>query len=168
MSENRVIGIDNQLPWRLPADLGWFKKNTLNKPVVMGRKTWESLPFRPLPQRLNFIITRDKNYQPVNAKGNEIIEVRLVNSVAEAITAAKNDGYQELMFIGGAMLYEEILPRADRLYLTLVKDEFEGDAWFPQIDLSQWRESYHQENKADEQNQHQYCFSIYDRIQFND
>lgn len=168
MAENRVIGINNQLPWRLPADLDWFKKNTLNKPVVMGRKTWESLPFRPLPQRPNFIVTRDKSYLPVDSRGNRVEEVILVNSADEAVHVAREHAFDELMFIGGAMLYEQVLHRADRLYLTRVKGEIEGDAWFPEIDFSQWRESYHQDNEADENNQHHYCFSIYDRVQLND
>lgn len=165
MTENRVIGINNQLPWRLPADLAWFKKSTLNKPLVMGRKTWESLPFRPLPGRTNIIVSRDKNYRPINLKGNEQKDVILVDSVEKAITVARDKGYQELMFIGGAMLYEQVLPRADRLYLTLIKGDFEGDARFPEIDFSQWRESYHQDNEADDKNQYNYSFTLYERIE---
>jgi dihydrofolate reductase len=163
MAEDRVIGINNELPWRLPADLGWFKQNTLNKPVVMGRKTWESLPTRPLPGRTNLIVTRDKTYQPRNTK-NEAVQALLVGSVDEAIAYAQSESVQELMFIGGAMLYEQVLKRANTLYLTLVSGEFEGDAWFPEIDFSQWRETYRQENEPDEKNSHHYSFCIYERI----
>lgn len=163
MAENRVIGINNQLPWKLPADLAWFKKNTLNKPVVMGRKTWESLPFRPLPGRDNIIITRNNLYQARNKK-NEIIDNAIVCcSVEEAIHFAMEQSYEELMFIGGATLYEQVLEQADCLYLTLVKGQFEADAWFPEIDFSQWRETYRQDNKPDDYNPHHYRFSIYQR-----
>lgn len=167
MSEDRVIGINNQLPWHLPADLGWFKKNTLNKPVVMGRKTWESLPFRPLPKRPNVIVTRDKDYQAVNSKGEPVADAILVGSVDEAIALAKEKNFSELMFIGGAMLYKQVLNRVDNLYLTLVKGEFEGDAWFPEIDFSQWQETFHQDNEPDEKNSHHYSFCIYQRKELN-
>ena len=163
MAENRIIGINNQLPWHLPADLGWFKKNTLNKPVVMGRKTWESLPFRPLPGRANVIVTRDKDYQPLNKNGELVMDAFLVASVDEAIELAQQKEFSELMFIGGAMLYEQVLSRVDCLYLTLVKGEFEGDAWFPEIDFSQWRETFHQDNEPDDKNPHHYSFCIFQR-----
>jgi dihydrofolate reductase len=163
MSEERVIGIDNQLPWHLPADLGWFKQNTLNKPVVMGRKTWESLPFRPLPGRANVIVTRDKSYQPLNKKGEPVSDAILVGSVDEAIEVAKKKQFSELMFIGGAMLYEQVLEQVDCLYLTWVQGEFKGDAWFPEIDFSQWQETFRQDNEPDEKNSHHYSFCIYQR-----
>ena len=163
MADNRVIGINNQLPWRLPADLGWFKKNTLNKPVVMGRKTWESLPVRPLPGRPNIILTRDARYQPASTQGKDVKDVILVDSIDNAVSAAEAEGYQELMFIGGATLYAQVLPRADRLYLTLVQGEFAGDAWFPEIDFTQWHESYHQNNQPDDKNKYYYRFIIYER-----
>lgn len=163
MAENRVIGINNQLPWHIPADLGWFKKNTLNKPVVMGRKTWESLPFRPLPGRVNMIVSRNSNYQPVNTKGEAVTAALLVASVDEAIELAKKEDFSELMFIGGATLYEQVLPRVDRLYLTMVQGEFDGDAWFPEVDMANWQETFRQDNEADEKNPHRYSFCIYQR-----
>ena len=163
MAENRVIGINNQLPWRLPADLGWFKQNTMNKPIVMGRKTWESLPFRPLPGRVNIIVSRDKNYQPLNKKNELVSDVIVVVSVDDAIQKAQQKNLSELMFIGGAMLYEQVLDKVDSLYLTLVKGNFDGDAWFPEIDFSQWQESFHQDNQPDEKNPHHYSFIIYQR-----
>ncbi|MCW8929445.1 MAG: type 3 dihydrofolate reductase [Gammaproteobacteria bacterium] len=164
MAEDRVIGIDNKLPWNLPADLAWFKKNTLNKPIVMGRKTWESLPFKPLPGRDNIIITRDKSYQATN-KQNEVISSAIIcQSIDEAIEYAKKEKHEELMFIGGATLYEQVLERTDCLYLTKVKGQFEGDAWFPEIDYSCWQEDFFQDNEPDEKNKHFYRFSIYNRI----
>jgi len=163
MAENRVIGFNNQLPWHIPADLGWFKKNTLNKPVVMGRKTWESLPFRPLPGRANIIVTRDGNYQPENKKGDAVTDAIVVASVEEAIKVAEQQEFSELMFIGGAMLYQQVLSQADCLYLTLVQGEFNGDAWFPEVDMSQWQETFRQDNEPDEKNPHHYSFCIYQR-----
>lgn len=163
MSEDRVIGIDNQLPWKLPADLAWFKKNTLHKPIVMGRKTWESLPFRPLPGRDNIIISRDKGYQARNKKNAVVEQAIICSSIDEAIAYASQQKHEELMFIGGATLYEQVLEKADKVYLTLVRGEFKGDAWFPQIDFTQWQEIYSQDNIPDENNPHYYRFSIYER-----
>ena len=165
MAEDRVIGIDNKLPWKLPADLAWFKKNTLNKPIVMGRKTWESLPFKPLPGRDNIIISRDKHYQAKNKKNEILTNVIICTSIDEAIDYAEQKGHQELMCIGGAMLYKQVLKKAHRLYLTLVKGQFNGDAWFPEIDFSHWQQSYTQEHKPDKDNPHYYRFSILDKKQ---
>ncbi len=164
MSENRVNGINNQLPWRLPADLGWFKKNTLNKPIVMGRKTWESLPFRPLPGRVNIIVSRDTHYQALNKKGDRVNDAIIVTSVDEAINRANQDGLSELMFIGGAMLYRQVLDKVDCLYLTLVKGDFAGDAWFPELNWSQWQKSFRQYNDEDVKNLQYYSFRIFIRF----
>lgn len=164
MSENRVIGINNQLPWKLPADLAWFKQNTLNKPVVMGRKTWESLPFRPLPGRLNIVITRDSHYALCNKKAEPIRDnVAIAATVEQAIELAESQNYGELMFIGGASLYEQVLGRVDCLYLTLVHENIQGDAWFPELDLQTWQEVFSESHKADEKNPHHYSFHIYCR-----
>ncbi len=164
MAEDRVIGIDNKLPWKLPADLAWFKKNTLNKPIVMGRKTWESLPFKPLPGRDNIIITRDKTYQAKNRKNELITDAIICASVDEAINYANKKGHEELMFIGGAMLYTQVLERADCLYLTLVKGRFAGDAWFPEINFSHWQERFSEDHEPDNDNPHHYRFSIYHHL----
>ena len=164
MAENRVIGINNKLPWHLPADLAWFKQNTLNKPIVMGRKTWESLPFRPLPGRVNIIVSRNADYQPLNTKNKIVEEALVVDSVNSAIKKAESENLSELVFIGGAMLYEQVLNKVDTLYLTLVKEDFDGDAWFPEIDFTQWQESFHQDNEPDEKNPHHYSFKIYQRL----
>lgn len=152
VARNGVIGIDNRLPWRLPADLKHFKALTLGHTVIMGRKTWESLPekFRPLPGRRNLVITRDANYR---AKGATV-----VLSLPDAIAAAESD---EAFIIGGAELYATALPVADCLQLTEIDADFDGDTWFPAIDPNHWRETarekHHDESGFD------YAFVKYQR-----
>jgi dihydrofolate reductase len=152
MAENRVIGRNNQLPWRIPADLRHFKALTLGKPVIMGRKTYESIG-RPLPGRDNIVISADSGYQ---AEGCQV-----VHSVEQALEAAGS--CEEAMIIGGANLYRQTLENADRLYLTLVKAEPEGDTWFPEIELQQWREIERQAHTADENNEYDYDFVVLER-----
>lgn len=153
MAENRVIGINNSLPWKLSADMKWFRQNTLGKPIIMGRKTFESFGSKPLPQRQNIIITQNFNYAADN--------VTITTSIDEALTKAGE--VAEVMIIGGASLYQQTLPRADRLYMTLVHCDVEGDAWFPQFDISQWREIQRTEFQADEKNEYAYSFVILER-----
>lgn len=153
MDNNRLIGKDNALPWKVPADLQFFKKVTMFKPIIMGRKTFESIG-RPLPGRRNIIITRDQEF---TAEGCE-----LVYSPAMAIEAVQD--VEEAMIIGGANIYQQFLEKADRLYLTKVLGEFEGDAWFPEIDFSQWGLTEKQDHKADEKNECDYSFQTFDRI----
>ena len=121
MADKRVIGHDNRLPWHLPADLKHFKATTMGKPIIMGRKTWESIG-RPLPGRTNIVVTRDPRY---TADGCVV-----VHSIDAALQACS--GNEEVMVIGGAEFYRQVLPEASTLYLTLVHDEFEGDALFPE------------------------------------
>ncbi len=154
MNDERVIGIENRLPWKLPNDMKWFRQQTLGKPIIMGRKTFESFGAKPLPGRRNIIITRDDNYQ---AEGCDV-----VHSIDQALQAAGD--VDEVMIIGGASFYEQMLPRADRLYLTLVHAKVQGDAWFPEIDFRQWSETRHIDNPADENNPHPHTFVILDRI----
>jgi dihydrofolate reductase len=132
VAKNGVIGIDNRLPWRLPADLKHFKALTLGHTVIMGRKTWESLPagFRPLPGRRNIVVTRNDGYQAEGAA--------IAASLPAAVAAA--DG-GEAFVIGGAELYAAALPLADRLQLTEIDTIFEGDTFFPAIDPHQWQET---------------------------
>lgn len=153
MAKNGVIGRDNQLPWRLPADLAHFKRVTMGKPMIMGRKTWESLPGL-LPGRRHIVVTRDKAYR---AEG-----CTLVNSLDQALAAAGEAA--EVMVVGGGTIYKEMLPRADRLHLTLVDAEVEGDARFPEIDFSQWRECTRESHPADERNPHSYTFLELERV----
>jgi dihydrofolate reductase len=153
MAENRVIGIENKLPWKLPADMKWFREKTMGKPIVMGRKTFESFGAKPLPGRTNIIVTRDKNYQAENCI--------VVNSFDDALEAAH--GVDEVMIIGGASFYAQTLPYADRIYLTVIHQEFEGDAWFPAYESTRWQESTRIDCKADEKNPYDYSFLILER-----
>jgi len=134
MDRNRVIGREGDLPWRLPSDLKHFKRVTLGKPCLMGRKTWESLPF-PLPGRPNLVLTRNADYV---AKGAKVFS-DLHEMVGEGYELAGAAGVDEIMLIGGAQLYETLLPRCDRLYVTRVDAEVDGDAIFPVIDPDIWR-----------------------------
>lgn len=130
MAKNRVIGIDNTLPWRLPEDLKHFKDLTLGHHILMGRKTYESLG-RPLPGRTSVVITRSQDLQAPGCL--------VANSIAEAVTACDQDN--EIFFIGGENLYRQALAIADRIYLTEIKADFSGDAWFPEFDIESWRET---------------------------
>lgn len=152
LADNRVIGINNTLPWKLPADMQWFRQHTLGKPVLMGRATYESIG-RLLPKRTNVILTRDPGY---------ILDGALVcNSLDEAINALAT--VPELMIIGGANVYEQCLPYAERLYLTFIHHEFEGDAWFPEFDTSQWHEVERTDCEPDDANPYRYSFVILER-----
>jgi dihydrofolate reductase len=153
MAKNRVIGIENRLPWKLPADMKWFRQHTLGKPIIMGRKTFESFGGKPLPERKNIVITQDKTYQPDN--------VKVTRSIDEALTLCGDE--EEVMIIGGMSLYKQTLPIADRLYMTLVDAEPAGDAWFPEFDLGQWIETEKHIHEADEKNAYPCEFSILNR-----
>ena len=152
MAENRVIGRDNQLPWRIPEDLKHFKALTMGKPIIMGRKTYESIG-RPLPGRDNIVITGDTLYR---AEGCQV-----VHSIEEALRSV--GAAEEAMIIGGAALYRQTLQDADRLYLTLVKAQPEGDTWFPKIEPQEWREIRREVHRADESNEYDYDFVVLDR-----
>lgn len=154
MADNRVIGIENHLPWKLPADMKWFRKQTMGKPIVMGRKTFESFGAKPLPGRTNIIITHDQGYQVKGAM--------VVHSIDEALQAAEQEKAEEVMIIGGASFYGQMLPRANRLYVTLVNGLFEGDAFFPEVDFSKWKEVERVEFEPDEKNEYECSFLIYE------
>lgn len=153
MSENRVIGRDNQLPWHLPADLRHFKQITLGSPIVMGRNTFLSIG-RPLPGRRNIIISRNPDFQ---AAGCEVF-----HSVDEALAALAT--HPAIFIIGGAQLYQTLLPSTDRLHLTLIHENFEGDAFFPEIDSSEWQEMVREKHGADAENPYSYSFITLERI----
>ncbi|WP_260292199.1 type 3 dihydrofolate reductase [Sedimenticola hydrogenitrophicus] len=152
MDEDRVIGCENRLPWRLPADLQHFKRLTLGKPIIMGRKTWESLPGL-LPGRTHIVISANSAYR---AEG-----CRLVHTVEQALAVAGD--VAEIMIVGGANLYRQLLPRADRLYLTLVHTRVVGDAWFPDYAVDAWRELAREDHCADERNPFDYTFLTLER-----
>ena len=126
MTKDRVIGLNNQMPWHLPADLKRFREITMGKPILMGRKTHESIG-RVLPGRENIILTRDPDYS--------VDDCTIVHDIEEAMNRARN---QEIMVIGGSAVYEAFLPIANRLYLTLVEGDFKGDTYFPDFDRSDW------------------------------
>lgn len=151
VARNGVIGRDNALPWRLPEDLRHFKAVTLGHPIVMGRKTWESLG-RPLPGRQNIVVTRRTDYDiPTGCT--------VVNSLAEALDAAA--GTDEVFLIGGADLYAQGLPLADRLYLTEIDADFDGDAWFPDFPRDEWREVSRQ--RGGDESEPGFSFVTYER-----
>jgi dihydrofolate reductase len=152
LDRNRLIGAGNRLPWHLPADLAHFKRLTLGRPVLMGRRTWESLG-RPLPGRRNIVLTRDAGFQAPGCVA--------VHDIESALAAAGR--VDEVFVIGGAAFYAQMLPRARRMYLTLVEAEFSGDAWFPAFDPEDWRETASEAHAADERNPHPFRFVTLER-----
>jgi dihydrofolate reductase len=158
-AQNRVVGIENRLPWHLPEDLKYFKRTTSGKAIIMGRKTYDSIG-RPLPNRTNIVITRNSDF---TAPG-----IKVVASLEAAIELAKEVNYindvDEVMIIGGASIYESALPIADRLYLTHVHAEVEGDAYFPEVNFQQWSETSREDYKASEKNPYDYSFVVYEKI----
>ncbi|TVT86535.1 dihydrofolate reductase [Pseudomonas sp. H3(2019)] len=157
LGENRVIGVDNSMPWHLPGDFKYFKETTLGKPIIMGRKTWDSLG-RPLPGRLNIVVSRQTDLQLHGAEVYPSLEAAVVRAEAWA----REQCVDELMLIGGAQLYAEGLVHADRLYLTRVELSPEGDAWFPEFDLNQWRLVWNAPNPA-EGDKPAYSFEVWER-----
>lgn len=150
IGRNNVIGKDNSLPWILPEDMKRFKELTFGKPVIMGRKTFESIG-KPLPNRKNIILTKERNF-----KADGCVAVHSVN---EAINAAKES--KELMVIGGAQIYKEFLPTANKMYLTFIDEDFEGDAYFPEFDRKEWKEVSRETKKADNL---KFSFVVLERI----
>jgi len=158
-AQNGVIGINNKLPWDLPNDLKYFRAVTLGKPIVMGRKTWESIG-RPLPGRTNIVVTRDSGYQAQGAKVVGSIEEALEFAEAQALI----DGVEELMLIGGAQLYKEAESRADRIYLTEILADVHGDAYFQLSDPAEWRKTVADQFEPEGDNPYGYQFVVLDRI----
>jgi dihydrofolate reductase len=139
-AENGVIGNAGGIPWRIPDDMKRFKSLTLGKPIVMGRKTWESFPKRPLPGRTNIVITRDRAY---SAPGAEV-----VHSLEEALVRAAQEAPNAIMIVGGAEIYREVLPRATRIELTEVHHDFPGDAVMPAFSTEDWHEIAREERST--------------------
>lgn len=154
MAQNGVIGRDNKLPWRLPRDMAFFKEQTINKTVLMGRKTWESFGGKSLPNRRNVVLTRDQRYQ---AEGAEVI-----HSLEEGLQLAKQE---ELMVIGGAEIYALFWPHADRLIVTRIEETFEGDTTFPKLDWNGWNIVSETLGIKDDRNPYEYRFVVYERTE---
>lgn len=163
MSENNVIGRNNKLPWHLPNDLKYFKQLTSGKSVIMGRKTYESIG-RPLPNRTNIVITRDKGF---TAEG-----IKVVHSLDQAIELAEAtclvNAQEEVIVMGGAEIYKLCLPKADRLYVTLVHAQVPGDAYFPQIDLTDYKETKREFFEKDGANPFDYSFCVFEKLSKGD
>ncbi len=159
MAQNRVIGINNKLPWYLPEDLRYFKAITMGKAIIMGRKTHDSIG-KPLPGRTNIIITRDTGYS--------VQGCTVVHSLDEALAQAENvgiiSGQDEAIVIGGEQVYQLALPRADRLYLTRVHADIRGDALFPEFDSREWQEVSSKSFRAEGPNPYDYSFIVLDRV----
>jgi dihydrofolate reductase len=151
MDENRAIGKDNDLPWYLPNDLKHFKKTTMGKPIVMGRKTYESIG-KPLPGRENIVVTRDQSYE---AEGTTI-----VHSVDEVLQI----NAEEICVIGGSEIFKQFLPVADRLYITEIHHTFEADTYFPELNDNEWKEVSRTEGIVDEKNKYPHEFVVYEKI----
>ncbi len=158
-ARNGVIGRDGDLPWRLKSDLQRFKALTLGKPVIMGRKTWDSLPKRPLPGRMNIVLSRDGAFEP---KGALVCE-RFEEALAMAREQASEDGVDEVCVIGGAALYALALPKARRLYLTEVETDAEGDTHFPAFDEAAWTEAAREAHAAGEDDDCGFTFRVLER-----
>jgi dihydrofolate reductase len=153
-ASNNIIGKDNDLVWHLPADLKFFKQTTKSHTLIMGRKTFESLA-NPLPQRDSWVITRNKNYQREG--------ITVFNSLRSAIEAGEQKGLESIFILGGGEIYRQSMDLADKMIITEVHHEFEGDTHFPEIDPETWVEVSREEHTADEKNKYDFAFVQYER-----
>ena len=153
MTRNRVIGRGGDLPWRLPDDQRFFRRTTLGKPIIMGRKTFDEIG-RPLPKRRNIVLSR----REVATEG-----VDVARDLESALALAKSDAPEEAFIIGGAQIYALALPMLDRLYMTLIDTELEGDTWFPEFDLANWREVQRKDHPADDRHAWPFTISVFER-----
>lgn len=152
-SENNVIGNNNQLPWHLPTDMKYFKNTTWGMPVIMGRKTFESMNNEPLPGRMNIVFTMQKDYKANGAA--------VVNDWKDAMFVANDGDCKEVFVIGGGEIYKEAIDKADRIYMTRVHATVEGDAFFPEIDEKKWKLISKRDCPADEKHKYSYTFEIW-------
>lgn len=158
-ARNGVIGVDGKLPWRLKSDLALFKQVTMFKPVIMGRKTWDSLPFKPLPGRLNVVLSKDGSFEPNGA----VVCDNFGEALEIAREQAAEDGAEEVCVIGGAALYALALPRAHRIYVTEVDAEPEGDVVMPPFSEDAWKEIRREAHPAGEGDDHAFVFRVLER-----
>jgi len=156
---NGVIGRDGDLPWRLKSDLALFKANTLGKPIIMGRKTWDSLPRKPLPGRMNLVLTRDGSFESEKA----VVCESFMEAVQMAREQAQDDGVDEVCVIGGRALFEMALPKARRLYITEVDATVDGDVTFPEFDEAAWTEVRRETHLAGDGDDHAFIFRVLER-----
>ncbi len=158
LSRNRVIGRNNDLPWKLPDDMKYFMETTRGNTVIMGRKNYDSLPqrFKPLPNRTNIVVTRRQNF---TAPGCQV-----VHSFEDAILASKNAGGAEVFNIGGAELFKLGMSVTNRMYLTEIQAEIDGDVFFPDFDRKEWKETSRRHHPADERHAFAFDFVVYDRL----
>lgn len=155
MSQNRVIGSDNEIPWYLQEDFKFFKKTTLNHHIIMGRKTFESIG-KPLPKRTNIVITRNPFFIASN--------VITANSLENALAIAAENGETEAFIIGGGTIYQQSLPMLDKIYLTEVATEVTGDTFFPELSLEEWKASVILSHSKDAKNDHDFTIKLYDKL----
>jgi dihydrofolate reductase len=158
-SLNGVIGRDNDLPWRLKSDLAIFKARTMGKPVIMGRKTWDSLPRKPLPGRMNIVLSQDGSFEPPQA----VVCESFLEALQMAKEQAADDGVDEVCVIGGSALFEAAMPRAKRLYLTEVLADVEGDVTFPAFDEAEWTEVRREEHPAGPDDEYPFVLRVLER-----
>ena len=162
-ARNGVIGKDGVLPWHLPEDLAHFRKVTSGAPVIMGRKTWESLPLRPLPGRLNIVLTKDESYAEAGRAKGAVVCSTLDEALSIAREQAADDGVDEVCVIGGTAIFAAALPRARRLYITEVEAEPEGDAVFPAFDETAFVRTAFEPHEPGEKDDHAFAFTVLDR-----
>lgn len=156
IAEDGAIGRGGDLPWRLPADLQFFKRTTMDKPVIMGRRTWESLKGKPLKGRYNIVLSRSLDEVPAG--------VHICASLDEAVVAAETEGFTEASVIGGASLFHEAALRADKLYITRVHTSVpDADTFFPEIDMKAWELVWEEPHSHDEKNEHDFTFQRWER-----
>jgi dihydrofolate reductase len=157
VSENQVIGKDNDLVWHLPADMKYFKEKTTGHCIITGRKNYESIPakFRPLPNRTNIVITRQKDYQAPGAI--------ITDSLEKAVALSQELEKEETFIIGGGEIFKQSIKLVEKIYLTRVHAPFEGDVFFPELNYNEWKESFRQDCIADDKNPHPYSFIVLER-----
>nr|AIA16221.1 Dihydrofolate reductase [uncultured bacterium]AIA17071.1 Dihydrofolate reductase [uncultured bacterium] len=158
VSENNVIGRNNDLPWHLPVDMKYFKDTTMGHCVVMGRKNYESIPdkYRPLQGRTNIVITRQLDYHPPGT--------HVVHAIGEAISLAKEKNETECFITGGGEIFAQSIKYCDRLYITRIHQIIEGDVYFPEVDMNEWKEVSRRDVTPDEKNKYPFSFLVYERV----
>lgn len=156
VARNRVIGRDNKMPWHIPEELKYFRRITMGKPVIMGRKSFAALGGKPLPGRANIVISRN----PGAVQGDVLAVSTMEEAIARGREIALRDGVEEIFIIGGAQIYDMAMPLTRRLYLTVIERDYEGDVFFPQFEMKEWKET----SSIPVENDPPYTLKIFDRI----